>query len=114
MPHRLFEPLLAPVIGFLWAGISTLALWLADAMSEVSPISKGWIELGGTLGLIGGLAYGCITLWKELQTQKREAREDREAHHKEIANLNLEIRTEKREQNDKLIEVLNRLDPEHL
>ena len=112
MPHRFLDPILAPVFGFLGAGISTLALWLADVAAGVSPVSKGWIELGGTLGLIGCLSYACLTLWKSLDRQRKEATEERDKHHLEIAKLNLEIRTEKREQNDKLIEVLNKLDPD--
>lgn len=111
MPHRILDAS-NPVIGFLWATISTVSIWLSQAVSEVSPISKGWIELGGTIGLIGGLSYGCITLWKEIQAQKTEARNEREKHHSEIAALNLEIRIEKREQNDKLIAVLEKLDPD--
>jgi hypothetical protein len=43
----------------------------------------------------------------------KDARDEREAHREEVAALNEEIRREKRDQNDKLIEVLNKLDPDH-
>jgi len=102
--------MLPPIMGFLWAGASTLAIWFADIGSEVSPVSRGWIELGGTLGLIGGLSYACKTLWKALDRLRAETNEERENHHARIAALNLEIRTEKKQQNDRLIAVLEKLD----
>jgi hypothetical protein len=113
MNHHILDPHVNPLVGFVTAGISTATIWLAEIGSEVSPVSKGWIEVGGTIGLIGGLSYGCVTLWKEIQRMNKDAREEREAHREEVAALNAEIRNEKRDQNDKLIEVLNKLDPDH-
>ena len=111
-PHIL-DPHFNPLLGFVTAGASTATIWLAETVSQVAPVSQSWIEVGGTIGLIGGLSYGCITLWKEIQRMSADARDEREAHRAEIAALNAEIREEKRSQNDKLIEVLNRLDPDH-
>lgn len=107
------DPHVNPLIGFTTAGLSTATIWLAETASQVSPVSKGWIEVGGTIGLIGGLSYGCVTLWKEIQRMNNDARLEREVHRAEVAALNAEIRDEKRSQNDKLIEVLNKLDPDH-
>jgi hypothetical protein len=111
-PH-IIDPHVNPLLGFVTAGLSTATIWLAETVSHVSPVSKGWIEIGGTVGLIGGLSYGCVTLWKEIQRMNKDARDEREAHRAEVAALNAEIREEKRIQNDKLIEVLNKLDPDH-
>ena len=113
MNHHILDPHVNPLVGFVTAGLSTATIWLAETVSEVSPVSKGWIEIGGTIGLIGGLSYGCVTLWKEIQRMNQDARAEREAHREEVAALNAEIRNEKRDQNDKLIEVLNKLDPDH-
>lgn len=113
MNPTILDPHVNPLLGFVTAGVSTATLWMADIVAEVSPVSKGWIEVGGTIGLIGGLAYGCVTLWKEIQKMNDYAREEREAHREEVAALNAEIRNEKKAQNDKLIEVLNKLDPDH-
>ena len=98
-----------PIVGFIGGGLSTIALWLADA---VSPVSRDWVEVGGTLGLIGCLSYGCITLWKELQSQKKQCSLDRERHQSEVAMLHNEILGETRRQNAELIAVLNKLDPD--
>jgi hypothetical protein len=113
MNHHILDPHINPLVGFVTAGLSTATIWLAETVSQVSPVSKGWIEIGGTVGLIGGLSYGCVTLWKEIQRMNKDARDEREAHREEVAALNEEIRREKRDQNDKLIEVLNKLDPDH-
>jgi len=113
MNHQILDPHFNPVLGFVTAGLSTATIWLAETVSQVSPVSKGWIEVGGTIGLIGGLSYGCVTLWKEIQRMNTDARNEREIHRAEVAALNAEIREEKRVQNDKLIEVLNKLDPDH-
>jgi hypothetical protein len=111
-PHIL-DPHTNPLVGFVTAGISTATIWFAETVSQVSPVSKGWIEIGGTVGLVCGLSYGCVTLWNEIQRMNADARAEREAHREEVAALNAEIREEKRSQNDKLIEVLNKLDPDH-
>jgi hypothetical protein len=88
-----------PVIGFVTATTSTVILYIAQAADSIPAAARGWIEGGGTLGLIGGLSYGCITLWKEIQNGRRE-----------MAELNKEIRTDWKAQNEKLISVLERLD----
>ena len=87
------------VLGFLGAGASTLILYIAQAADNVPPQARGWMELGGTLGLIGFLSYACVTLWKELQTQRREH-----------SSLNEQIRDDWKKQNEKLITVLEKLD----
>lgn len=86
---------------FVLAGLSTATIWIAQAVDSVPPQARGWMELGGTIGLIGGLSYGIVTLWKELQNQKRDT-----------AELNKEIREDWKKQNDKLIAVLEKLDPD--
>jgi hypothetical protein len=90
-----------PILGFSTAGFSTAALWLAQTADQVVPGVKGWIEVGGTIGLIVGLSYGCTTLWKEVQKQKQE-----------IAHLNKEVREDWKKQNDRLISALDKIDPQ--
>jgi hypothetical protein len=86
------------VAGFALSGASTAALWLAQTTpTNVEP----WLQAGGTVGLIIGLSYGCVTLWKANQNQKAE-----------IAELNKEIRGDWKDQTSKLIEVLNKLNPD--
>jgi hypothetical protein len=98
--HPSYEAI-ASVVSFSAAGLSTGTLWIAQAVESVPPQARGWMELGGTIGLIGGLSYGCVTLWKEVQNQKRD-----------MADLNKEIREDWKKQNDKLITVLEKLDPD--
>jgi len=124
-----------PILGFTGATFSTATLWLAQAPDLVSsPQLTGWMQLGGTAGLIGGLSYGCITLWKALQTQRTESAaertenaatmaaervamnlamtNERASHQADKAALNAEIRGELKEQTNKLIAVLEKLDPD--
>ena len=107
------EMLSSPLPAIVGASGSTVALWLAETISDVSPISRGWIELGGTIGLIGFLSYGCITLWKKLQEREEMATLERDRHRLEINSLYIDDRNERRQQTEKLIEVLNKLDPDH-
>lgn len=86
------------ILGFCFAAISSSALWFAQV---TSPQIEPWLQAGGTVGLIGGLAYGCVTLWKSNERQKSD-----------IAELNREIRSEWKQQADKLIAVLEKLDPD--
>jgi hypothetical protein len=97
LPHDAFSS----VVGFIGAGLSTAVLYLAQAVDAVPPQARGWMELGGTLGLIGGLSYACVTLWKEIQNQRRS-----------MDDLNKEIRGDWKTQNEKLIAVLDKLDPD--
>jgi len=108
----------SPVIGFVAAGFSSASIWIAQL-----PGSPGWLEMGGTLGLIGGLSFACITMWKALQDHRHESRAEREAdaaradreRREFIAAkdaLELEIRSDWKAQNAKLISVLERLDPD--
>lgn len=90
-----------PVLGFAIGGISSLGIWLAQTASAIPPEARSFVEAGGTIGTIGGLAFGCVTLWKEVQTQRRE-----------MAELNKEIRTDWKTQNEKLIVVLERMESE--
>lgn len=53
---------LEPVFGFATAGMSTAALWLAQAVPpSVEPI----LQAGGTVGLIGGLSVALVAVWKD-------------------------------------------------
>jgi hypothetical protein len=97
----MFIPL-EPILGFTCATVSTFALWLAQSEIVIPEPAKTWIETGGTAGLIGGLSFGCITLWKANQAQK-----------KEMAELNKEIRSDWKTQNDRLIATLEKLDSRH-
>ena len=129
------EQILSSVHGFVLSGVSTLALWVAQTPEVAAmPGLTGWMQLGGTAGLIGGLAYGCVTLWKALQTQRSEMNTERKEaaqtmaderaamnlavsnertlHEADKAALNAEIRGELKAQTNKLIEVLNKLDPD--
>lgn len=87
------------VLGFVGAATSSLAFWIAQTSDALAPATRGVIETGGTIGFIIGLSYGCITLWKEVQTQRSE-----------MAELNKEIRTDWKTQNEKLIVVLERME----
>jgi hypothetical protein len=108
----------APVLGFVAAAFSTGSLWISQLAD-----APGWLELGGTLGLIGGLSYGCVTLWQALQDQRKESHAEREAAADRAAAerrefiaakdaLELEIRSDWKNQNAKLISVLEKLDPD--
>lgn len=89
-----------PVLGFAIAGLSASGLWLAETLPSIPPDAKSWLEIGGSPGFIAGLCYGCVALWKEVQTQRRE-----------MAELNKEIRTDWKAQNEELISALNNLNP---
>ena len=88
-----------PILGFTCATVSTFALWLAQTEMAIPEPAKKWIETGGTVGLISGLSFGCVTLWKANQAQK-----------KEMAELNKEIRSDWKAQNDRLIATLEKLE----
>jgi hypothetical protein len=90
-----------PLLGFAGATLSGLALWVADTAEHLPPQAQGWIQLGGTIGLVSCLAYACKTLWSELQTSR-----------KETAALNSQMREDWKHQNEKLIDVLEKLDPD--
>jgi len=47
---------LASVVGFIGAGASTAVLYIARAVETVPLQARGWMKLGGTLGLIGLLS----------------------------------------------------------
>lgn len=99
-----------PLLGYLGAGVSTAVYWVAQTVDAIPPPARGWMEVGGTFGLIGGLTYGCVTLWKELQRVRSDANAQLDASRKEISELNREIRGDWKTQNDKLITVLEKLD----
>lgn len=90
-----------PLIGLIGATLSGAAIWVGQTAQQMPPETQGWIQLGGTLGLIGGLSYACKTLWSELQTSRKES-----------ADLNKTMRDDWKYQQDKLIAVLNKLDPD--
>lgn len=98
-----------PIIGFTAATLSATALWLAESIPSIPPETRGWVEVGGTIGLIGGLSFACSKLWSEIQKMRDEQRTEREAHRLEISELNEEIRIERRDQNNALIEALNQI-----
>jgi len=62
-----------PIIGFTSATISGAVLWLAQAAPAAA---EPWLQAGGTVGLISGLAFGCVTLWKSNQALQKEIREE--------------------------------------
>lgn len=97
----MLHQLLQPTLGFTGACLSTGFLWLAEVPELVTPQASGWVQLGGTIGLITCLSYAVVTLWKELQLL-RQKNED----------LSKEIRDDWKAQNTKLVDVLNKLDPE--
>jgi hypothetical protein len=101
-----------PILGFLGGFFSAGLLWIADVAPQSLPVPEGVIQLGGTVGLIGFLSYGCVTLWKQLQIEKNESAKERERHQDQISNLHNEILGETRRQNNELIAVLKKLDPD--
>jgi hypothetical protein len=110
MPHHALP--LDPILGLIGGTASAVTLWMADHVADGTNLPNYVIEAGGTIGLIGFLSYGCVTLWKQLQSEKTEAIKERDRHHLEIANLHAEILGETRRQNNELISVLNKLDPD--
>lgn len=89
-----------PILGFLFASLSAGALKLAQSVPPTADL-RNIMEGGAYIGLVTGLSYAVITLWKRLN--KRD---------EDIAALNKEIRDDWKTQNDKLINVLEKLDPE--
>jgi hypothetical protein len=107
MTHHI-DPL-QPVLGYVLAAVSSGALWMAEVVPDGAP----WLQVGGTAGLIAGLSYGCVTLWKSLQEQRREFTAERAAFIKAKDDLEKEIRDDWKDQNDKLITVLHKIDSKH-
>jgi hypothetical protein len=74
---------LEALYGFATAGVSALALWIA----QVAPsIASPALETGGTIGLIGGLSFALIIVWRdraELVKSLHEAEAARLADSKE-------------------------------
>ena len=102
LPHHMhFQELAQPFIGFVGAAASLGTAKLAQISEAIPPHARGWVEGGAYVALVAFLAYGCVTLWKRLN--------DRD---KEIAELNKEIRADWKTQNEKLITVLQKLDPD--
>jgi len=95
-----------PVIGYTVAATSSGVMWLAETLPNQAP----WLQVGGTAGLIAGLSYGCVTLWRSLQEQRREFTSERAAFIKAKEELEKEIRNDWKGQNDKLIAVLQKID----
>lgn len=89
-----------PAIGFLGAAGS---LTLAQISEAIPPQARGWVEGGAYVALVAFLAYGCVTLWKRLNERD-----------KDIAELNREIRQDWKTQNDRLIQVLEKLDKDEV
>lgn len=95
---------IAPVLGYLGAAISGGTLWLVNQlpMAQIAGDAvKTYMEGGAYVALVGCLIYGNAALWRRLN--KRD---------EDIAELNKEIRTDWKTQNDKLISVLEKLDPD--
>lgn len=100
-PHSIAD-FAQPVYGAAVALMSGVGYKLANSIDVIPEPVKVWGEFGGTLGFMGGLIYGLVTLWKALQDSK-----------KEIADLNKEIREDWKKQNDKLISVLEKFDTDN-
>lgn len=79
------------VAGFATAGASTAVLRIAQT---VTPAAEPWLQLGGTVGLIGGLSYGCITLWKSNQELMKNLRESEAARLKDSKENAAQYRTD--------------------
>lgn len=94
------------LIGYATAGFSTIALWFANVAEAAVPGAGNVLQTGGTAGLIAGLTFGCISLWKLVQSLRDEIR----AQRAEIRELNEEIREEWKSQSEELISVLKKLD----
>lgn len=135
------EDFVPSALGFIGATFSTVTLYIADAAADsLKPEAQGWIQLGGTIGLITFLTYACRTLWMALQdarnatalaqaaattaatnaadavakaVQASEIRmaAERAAFISAKDALEKEIRTDWKNQNDALMKALDRLDP---
>jgi len=79
------------IAGFATAGASSAVLWLSQT---VTPAAEPWLQLGGTVGLIGGLSYGCITLWKSNQELLKNLRESEAARLKDSKDNAAQYRTD--------------------
>jgi putative Mn2+ efflux pump MntP len=91
---------IAPVWGFITAAASGLGLYLAQVAGDAIPTAiRAWLEGGFSIAFVIALIYGIVTLWRRLA--------ERDTH---IADLNREIRTDWKSQNEKLILVLERLE----
>jgi hypothetical protein len=88
--------LLQPALGFLGMLLSFIVAQVSEAIPEAA---RGWVEGGAYVALVGFLAYTSWTFWKRLNDRDQE-----------IADLNREIRDDWKEQNEKLITVLDKLD----
>lgn len=102
MPHRIFQldmSILKPAVGFFCASASAIVAQISD---NIPPEARGWVEGGAYVTLVASLGYAVWTMWKKLNQRDIE-----------IAALNLEIRTEQKQQNERLIQALNRFDPDH-
>lgn len=90
-----------PLIGFVGAGASYGVMKLGQLADALPQETRGWMEAGGTVGLIGFLIYAVFTLWKRVVdlTQRNE-------------DLNKEIRGEWKDQVNKLVNVLEKFDPD--
>lgn len=100
LPNAMHVPADAvhPVIGFVGAAISAATIRLAQVLpNEV----QGWFEGGAYIGLVCFLIYAVTTMWRRLKEKDKES-----------AELQKEIRDDWKKQNEKLIKVLNRLDPD--
>jgi hypothetical protein len=95
-PQMNLSELSQPAFGFVGA---TGSLIIAQISEAIPPAARGWVEGGAYVGFVAFLVYACYTLWKRLN--------DRD---KEIAELNKEIRSDWKTQNDRLINVLDKLD----
>lgn len=135
------EDFVPSALGFIGATLSTVTLYVADAAAGVlQPEAQGWVQLGGTIGLVTFLTYACRTLWMALQDARDatalaqaqatsaathaaetialavQAAETRMAVERAafIATkdaLEKEIRTDWKQQNEALMKALDRLDP---
>lgn len=97
-PQMHLSELAQPALGFIGMVLSFIVAQVSSAIPEAA---RGWVEGGAYVALVGFLAYTSWTFWKRLN--------DRD---KEIADLNREIRDDWKEQNDRLINVLDKLDPD--
>ena len=63
------------IYGFATAGLSSVVLWVAQvAPTDIAPS----LETGGTVGLIGGLTFALVIVWRD-RTELVKSLHDSEA-----------------------------------
>jgi hypothetical protein len=101
MKAHMTTSLISPLIGFALAGLGVGMNRVAAAVEAIPPETTKWMEFGGSMGIVAGLSYAVLTLWKELNKQRDK-----------FDQLNQDVRGEWKAQSEKLTSVLEKLDTE--